>query len=70
MRTLIVAALLLTGCDGGAEPSVEPDPFDEAQTCDELFAIFDAMPVSDDPDVRKQVGDQYRARFRELGCGP
>lgn len=61
MRALIVVALLLTGCGGDGR-------FDDADTCAELSAMFDAMPVSDDAAERKAVGDEYRERFRQLDC--
>lgn len=60
MRLLLVVALL-TGC-------TEANRFSGADTCDELFAAFEATPVSDNAAERREVGDEYRERLRQLGC--
>lgn len=61
MIRAILVVLLLAGCG-------EPGRYDDINNCDELFAAFEAEAVPDSADERKALGDEYRARFRELDC--
>ena len=61
VAVLLIVALSMTRQPAGGR-------FAEDDTCSELLAHFEAVPVSNDPAERKEVGDEYRARFRELDC--
>lgn len=64
---LVVAGLFFYAIGSGSRDD-EAGRFADAETCEELFRAFEAEPVSDDPAERAAVGDEYRARFRQLGC--
>ena len=64
IRAAVVAlALVLGGCN-----SDQGGRYDHIQDCNELIAAFEDEAVPDTAEGRKALGDEYRARFRELDC--
>lgn len=65
---VVIIAVLVFYLIGSRSIAEEAGRFADSATCAELLADFEAEPVSDSATTRKQVGDEYRARFAELGC--
>lgn len=68
---ILVGALVVLGllfAIGSGARDEEAGPFRDADSCDELVAMFEDYPVPDNASERRAVGDAYRAQFRRLGC--
>ena len=59
----LLMAGLLAGCD--SQPGGRYDGIDN---CNQLISAFEREDVPDTAQGRKELGDEYRARFRELDC--
>lgn len=65
---ILVIAVVVSFARGSSERAEEAGRFADAETCYELFAAFEAEPASDNAAERAAVGNEYRARFRQLDC--
>lgn len=57
----LLTAGLLAGCGPGGR-------YDDIDNCNQLVSAFESEDVPDTAQGRKELGDEYRARFRELDC--